>query len=211
MRLALVLLSAFFAFPAGAASLTATVLDAKGKPVEDAVVFLAEVKGKHKAPSKPAVMDQVGKVFVPHVLAVVVGSKVDFPNKDEIHHHVYSFSKTKRFDLPLYKGKPQAPIVMDAPGVVKLGCNIHDWMQGYIFVAQNPYFALTGKDGKAALAGVPAGEFKVGVWSPRRKQPVEESYQAVTLAKKDAKSVTFKLKFGPKPDLKPPVGGYGKY
>ncbi len=194
-----------------AASLSATVLDLKGKPVEDAVVFLAEVPGKHKAPSKPAIMDQVGKVFAPHVLAVLAGTKVDFPNKDEIHHHVYSFSKPKRFDLPLYKGKPQAPIVMDEPGVVKLGCNIHDWMQGYIFVAQNPHFALTGKDGKAKLDGVPAGAFKVGVWSPRRKQPVEESFQTVTLTKKDSKAVAFKLKFGAKPDLKPPVGGYGKY
>ncbi len=209
MKLSLAL--CMLATSANAAGITATVLDSSGKPVENALVFISEVPGRHKAPSKPVVMDQIGKMFVPHAMAVLAGTKVDFPNKDDIHHHVYSFSKAKRFDLPLYKGKPQSPVVMDAPGIVKLGCNIHDWMQGHIFVAQNPYFAMTGKDGKASLKDVPAGSFKVGVWSPRRRQAVEESFQAVTLAKKDAKTLSFKLKFGPKPETKAPAGGYGKY
>lgn len=206
------LLSLLLLAPAArAAVISATVLDTSGKPVEGAFVFIAAAPGRHKAPSKPVVMDQVGKMFVPHAMVVLAGTKVDFPNKDELHHHVYSFSKPKRFDLPLYKGKPQAPVVMDTPGVVKLGCNIHDWMQGYIFVVQNPYFAMTDKNGKAELKEVPAGAYKVGVWSPRRKQPVEETFQPLTLAKKDAKTVAFKLKFGPKPETKAPAGGYGKY
>lgn len=196
---------------ASAATLTATVLDQKGKPVEGAVVFVHEAKGRFKAPSKSAVMDQVAKTFVPHILPVLAGTKVEFPNQDEIHHHVYSFSKTKRFDLPLYKGKPAAPVVMETTGVVKLGCNIHDWMQGYILVLANPFFALTDKDGAARLENLPAGSYQIGVWSPRRKQPVEESFQTATLAKKEAAALTFRLKFAAKPDLKPPVGAYGRY
>ena len=195
MRIAPFLL-VLLATRASAAAIEVTVVDLKGKPVPEAVAFLYKVPGKFKAPKKPAVMDQIDKVFVPHVLPVLAGTSVRFPNKDAIHHHVYSFSKEKKIDLPLYKGEPPAPITLDVPGVVKLGCNIHDWMLGYIVVLENPYFAPTGKDGKARIENVPPGKYKLALWSGRRKQPVEESLQDVVVPKKgDAKAV-FKLKFG---------------
>ncbi|WP_196767929.1 hypothetical protein, partial [Streptobacillus moniliformis] len=76
---------------------------------------------------------------MPHVLAITVGSEVRFPNRDKLRHQVYSFSKAKTFDLPLYSGHPAAPVRFDEIGVVELGCNIHDGMIGYIVVLDTPH------------------------------------------------------------------------
>jgi plastocyanin len=112
---------------ARAPSVEASVTDQSGKPVLDAVVTLMPVGGPPPAlRPMPAVMDQVNKEFVPAVLPVVVGTPVSFPNRDNIRHHVYSFSPAKKFELPLYMGTPSAPVVFDKPGAVALGCNIHD-------------------------------------------------------------------------------------
>ena len=179
-----------------AGEISATVEDQKGRAVQGAVVFIYEVKGaSFKPPAELAVMDQIDKLFVPYVLPVLAGSRVRFPNKDNIHHHVYSFSKTKKFDLPLYKGEPAEPITLETPGIVKLGCNIHDWMRGFIVVLGNPYFALTGADGKAKLT-VPAGSYQLVVWSDRIKGAVESTLQPVVVGKKGVVQESFKQKFG---------------
>ena len=82
------------------------------------------------------------------VLPIVVGTEVRFPNRDQISHHVYSFSRTKSFELPLYKGEDAPPVLFDKPGVVKIGCNIHDWMSAIILVLPNTHFATTDDDGR---------------------------------------------------------------
>jgi plastocyanin len=180
-----------------AGEIEATVSDAAGKPAKDAIVFVYEVPGKtFPPPTESAAMDQVDLEFVPHVLPVLAGTKVRFPNKDKTHHHIYSFSKAKKFELPLYKGEEAAPVVMDKAGVVKLGCNIHDWMLGYILVLDNPYFARTGADGKATIAGVPAGEYQVAVWSERYKGEVEDTRQKIAVHEKGA-AARFTVKLGP--------------
>jgi hypothetical protein len=97
------------------------------------------------------------------------GAAVTFPNKDNIRHHVYSFSATKPLDLKLYSGVPAKPVVFDKPGAVKLGCNIHDWMVGYVYVVDTPYFAKTDKTGSARLDGLPAGDYQLRVWHPYMK------------------------------------------
>ena len=97
------------------------------------MVFVDTLPPGVTAPSpteRTAAMDQVHKQFVPHVLPVVVGTAVTFPNHDQIHHHVYSFSRAKTFEMPLYKGENAPPVAFDQPGAVKIGCNIHDWMDG---------------------------------------------------------------------------------
>lgn len=183
--------------PAWAGDIAATVADSAGKPVAEAVVFVYDVPGgKFEAPGEPVIMDQIEKEFVPRVLPVLAGTKVRFPNKDNTHHHIYSFSKTKKFEVPLFKDEPADPVIMDKPGVVKLGCNIHDWMLGYIMVLDNPYFAATGSDGKALLSGVPAGEYQVAVWSERLKGPVEATLQKVKVGAAGAKAA-FKPTLGP--------------
>jgi len=187
----------FMAAGASASDIIATVSDEAGKPVEDAVVFVYELPGNFHPPKLPAIMDQIDKELVPHVLPVLVGTKVKFPNKDNIHHQLYSFSKAKEFELPLYKGKEPRPIVMDKVGVVKLGCNIHDWMLGYIFVLENPYFAATDSKGQAVLKGVPKGKHAVAVWSERLKGSVDDTRQDVVVGR-DAVLAQFRLRLSPK-------------
>ena len=154
---------------ASAAEIAATVKDAAGHPVADAVVVAVPAEGvpRFAPPTARLIMDQIDQEFVPHVKPVLVGSSVYFPNKDNIRHQVYSFSPAKTFELPLYAGTPAKPIVFDKPGVVVLGCNIHDWMIGYIYVSESPYFAKTGPDGSAQLKDLPPRQYTVRVWHPQ--------------------------------------------
>jgi len=104
---------------------------------------------------------------------VLVGTRVAFPNRDKVQHHVYSVSPAKRFEIPLYIGDSKEAIVFDHPGVVTLGCNIHDWMVAYVVVLSTPYFAKTGADGSALVAALPPGHYRLSVWHPRLKAAVE--------------------------------------
>jgi plastocyanin len=151
------------------AEIVATVTDQQGKAVADAVVVALPADGNARLPGKPReqLIDQVDKQFVPKVQAVLVGTPVTFPNNDHVRHHVYSFSAAKRFELPLYAGVPAQPIVFDKPGLVVLGCNIHDWMIGYVYVSESPYFAKTGADGKATMVDLPPRTYIVRVWHPQ--------------------------------------------
>ena len=161
----------FAAAPLCAADFTVTVTDAKGNPVENAVVALKpETVPPLSAETAPAQIIQKGKQFLPLVTVIQAGGKVEFPNQDSVQHHVYSFSKPKRFDIPLYKQSTPKPVVFETAGVVILSCNIHDWMKAYIFVAGTPYFAKSGLNGVARIVGLPSGKFQVEFWHPRLKK-----------------------------------------
>jgi plastocyanin len=178
------------------------VKDDRGKPIADVIVSLTP-PGPAPAPRPaPVVIDQQNKEFVPPILAVQVGTSVTFPNRDNIRHHVYSFSPAKRFELPLYIGTPAAPVVFDTPGVVVLGCNIHDWMVGYVYVLATPYFARTAEEGKARLADVPPGAYEARVWHPRMKGEPEKTGKPITITTGDPGQVTFVLAL--KPERRPP-------
>jgi hypothetical protein len=97
---------------------------------------------------------------------VNVGANVEFPNSDSVSHQVYSFSAAKRFQLPLYKGEAHPPVTFDRPGLVVLGCNIHDSMVGYIYVTPAPYFGTTDTGGSVTLRDLPRGDYRVTIWSP---------------------------------------------
>jgi plastocyanin len=168
------------------------VTDDAGKPLNDAVVFATPLAGKPSGAPKSAVIDQVRKEYVPHVSAVQVGAQVSFPNRDQIRHSVYSFSEPKTFELPLYKGAPSSPVVFDKPGVVVLGCNIHDWMKAYVYVTETAYFGVTDKSGKADLAEVPPGEYSVDVWHPRVKEGTESTAQRISVGSEGG-SVSFQI------------------
>jgi plastocyanin len=153
---------------AGAAQITASIADAAGIPVEDAVVALYPTTAQPPSnqPKPNVALDQVKKQFVPHVLAIETGTTLYFPNSDAIRHQVYSFSEAKRFELKLYAGKSAAPVLFDQPGVVVLGCNIHDWMSAYVYVVATPLFAKTDKEGHAVIKA-PPGSYDFRVWHPR--------------------------------------------
>jgi len=143
------------------------------EPVESAVVTLRPLDGDIATRPITAVMDQRGRKFLPQILVVSTGSSVTFPNSDQIRHHVYSFSKARQFDLKLYSSAQTPSVTFDVPGVVTLGCNIHDWMRGYIYVTGDPYFKTTNAEGHAKFFGLVAGRYRYTVWHPRlpRDQP----------------------------------------
>jgi len=170
----------------------AMVADEKGKPIEDAVVSMTPLGTMPAAPPpSTALMDQHDKEFVPYVLPVYVGTRVTFPNRDNIRHHVYSFSSAKKFELPLYIGTPAAPVVFDKPGVVALGCNIHDWMLAYIDVLTAPYFVKTAADGKARLEGLAPGADEARVWHPRLRGDADKTGKPLPLAAVEPAQVAF--------------------
>jgi plastocyanin len=192
VSVAVVSAGAAFMADSRAGVVDAVVTDDKGKPVEDAVVSLTSTSAPASAPAPPsALMDQVDKEFVPYVLPVYVGASVSFPNRDNIRHHVYSFSSAKKFELPLYIGTPAAPVVFPKPGVVALGCNIHDWMLAYIYVVPTPYFAKTVADGQAHLEGLAPGAWEARVWHPRMKGEPEKTTKLLTLAAGEPVQVAF--------------------
>ena len=146
-------------------SIQVTVSDDKGRTLPDAVVFLDSPAAR--AAYKPRMgveVEQLAKQFVPSVAVVTVGSQVSFPNRDKVRHHVYSFSPAKTFDLKLYTGTPANPVLFDRPGVVVLGCNIHDLMISWILVLETPHFGKTAANGQVALADVPPGTYQLKVW-----------------------------------------------
>ena len=182
-------------YPGSAAQLIAIVQDADGRPLANAVV-LAFPEDARLPAVKPGieVIDQIDKEFVPYVKAVRVGALVQFPNKDNIRHHVYSFSPSKTFELPLYSGTPAAPVLFDKVGIVKIGCNIHDWMLGYVYVTDAPYFAKTAKEGRAELDQLPRGSYRVRVWHPRMEGSEDRTVKHVSLEDESTVSREWKLK-----------------
>ena len=151
-----------------AATLTIDVRDAAGQPLPNSVVLI-------DSPNKPAgVMRSAGSyqmaqqniMFAPHILIVPVGASVTFPNRDRVRHHVYSFSAAKKFNLKLYGKDETRSVVFDKPGVVSLGCNIHDAMNAFIFVVDTPFAMTTDAQGRVTIPNVPAGTVTVRVWNP---------------------------------------------
>jgi len=173
------------------------VVGPDGKGIAEAVVFVQSPVDSASAPTRPrAAMDQVNKTFVPGLLPIVVGTEVRFPNHDQIHHHVYSFSRTKTFELPLYKGQDARPVLFDKLGAVTIGCNIHDWMSGVILVLPTGHYAVTDENGRFTLAGLPAGAYTVAAWHARRRGKLEETAQQVQLAA-TTPEITFTLALEP--------------
>lgn len=137
----------------------------KGGKDKGVVVYLQDVPGPLEKP-KNATVKQREKQFDPPLTIVVKGTTVDFPNEDKIFHNVFSVSKAARFDLGLYKSGTQKSVEMKREGVIDVYCNIHPDMVAKIKVLGNPYYTVTGPDGKFAIQGVPAGEYPIVAWLP---------------------------------------------
>ena len=173
------------ATPAAAVDLTVSVRGDDGAPLADAVVLVHVPGGSPAGPirySWPATMTQQNIAFNPYVLIVPVGPTVGFPNKDKVRHHVYSFSAAKKFELKLYGQQEERTVTFDKTGVVALGCNIHDSMIGYIYVADTPFAAKTNAAGEAVIHGLPSGPGTLSVWHPDMKgrNPLDKALNLAT-------------------------------
>ena len=151
-----------------AASVQVLVQDKAGRPLQDAIVFLesadasrARLAGKSLTGIE---IQQVNRQFEPRVVVVPQGTAIQFPNRDNVRHHVYSFSAAKNFELKLYSGTPANPVVFDKSGVAVLGCNIHDHMVAWVVVVDTPYYGKSAAAGRVTLPQVPPGAYRLRVW-----------------------------------------------
>ena len=181
---------------ASAGEVSATLTDAAGKPVADAVLSLTPLDAPAPAtpPATGVEIAQIGEQYRPYVTPVRVGTVVEFPNKDPVQHHLYSVSKPKPFEKPLYESGSSETVLFDKPGAVTLGCNIHDWMVAYVLVLETPWFAKSSAEGRVAVAGLPAGRYRLDLWHPRLASPVTRE---VTVAEDSALAENFQLRLKP--------------
>ncbi len=205
---------------ARAGDLTVTVKGAKGDLIADAVVSLVPLDRSAPPPAAqtaPVEIAQEDEQYQPFLTVVRVGTRVDFPNKDRIQHHIYSASETKKFEKPLYAPGARESITFDQPGVVALGCNIHDWMVAYVVVLDTPWFARSGANGTVTLPGVAAGRYRVDVWHPRLLGPDRKSARVpvsreVTVSEGMASMESFTLTLAPDRRIKrSPAAKSGNY
>lgn len=179
--------------PAVAASVKLLVVDAAGKPLNDAVVFLESREARNAVrPAEGVEMAQLAKQFNPRVLVVPVGTAVGFPNRDVVRHHVYSFSPAKTFELKLYSGTSASPVVFDKAGVAVLGCNIHDKMAAWILVVETPYYGRSVESGRVVIDNVPPSNYRLRVWHPSLPPGAPALDQALVLGATGVE-LTFRL------------------
>lgn len=155
--------------------------DEHGLPVRDAVVEVMPSAGfpdRIKFPWRMA-MAQKNQQFVPGTLIVARGNTVAFPNLDRVRHSVYSFSKPARFEIDLYGRDQSRSQRFAVAGSVKLGCNIHDQMRGYIRVTETPFVGKTDQNGYITLHSIPRGTAKLTVWHPQLRAPRNELVRSI--------------------------------
>lgn len=195
---------------ANPSKLAVTITD-DGDPVEYAVASLTPLDSAvmENYPHDDAVIAQEDKEYDPYVTAVMVGTKASFPNRDIVQHHIYSVSKAKRFEKPLYAPGSSETEVFDKVGIVTLGCNIHDWMVAYVIVLPTPWFKKTGPEGVAILAGMPPGRYELQVWQPRISKVIK---QEITLHEGDNPAIEVSVKLKPDRRIRrAPTGRSGGY
>ncbi len=177
MRAILVCLALLAAVVDGQAGTLTGKVRSRANDQSDTVVYAEKIPPEPLTPPKESqVLDQVNLTFVPHVLPVVVGTTVAFPNSDEVRHNVFSPSPAKRFNLGTYPRSVSRTLTFDKPGEVILLCNVHAEMSAYVLVLETRHFVVTGNDGSYTLKNLPPGRYKVTVWHEKFKsvtQPVE--------------------------------------
>lgn len=156
-----------------AAELTCTLTNAKGgDPLAEASVALLPLDQPAPAVAAGTEIEiaQEDQEFSAFLTIVQTGTKVVLPNRDNVQHHVYSLSRPRRFELPLYNPGQTESIVFELEGQVTIGCNIHDWMISHVVVVPTPWFAKTDAEGAARLTA-PPGRYRLEIWHPRMAKP----------------------------------------
>jgi plastocyanin len=136
---------------------------------------------------RPLVIAQHGESFVPHVLPVLKGDAVEFPNRDAVFHNVFSLSSSRSFDLGRYPRPQTKSVKFDRTGVVKVFCHIHSDMSSVVYVLDNPYFTVPERDGTFRLSGVPPGEYRLVAWHEHAKHPATRTVRIVAGATAEAR------------------------
>lgn len=196
---------------------------AAGRGNSDVVVWLRPLDAVTKpvdAAPRRAKLVQIHKTFEPHLLVVEVGSVVDFPNRDPFFHNVFSLFEGKRFDLGLYEAGATNSVRFDRVGVSFLFCNIHPEMSAVVVAVDTPYYGVTDRSGRVAIASVPDGQYEVHYWSERALPEVlkqltttvvvsggAQAIPAIEIAENPNFTATHKNKYG-QDYAPPPNNGY---
>jgi len=186
----------------GAAELDVAVSTTKG-PVAEAVVAIVAHGGapiaRDPAPATK-IIDQKNEAFIPFVEIFRLGDSVVFRNSDQTRHHVYSFAPARQFEFVLTPGQSSAPLRLEHAGAIAVGCNIHDHMITYLYVADAPWVERTGSDGKARVPVLPPGDYDVSVWHPLLRPGRDAPQQALHVGATDEHvQLTFTLALLPDP------------
>ena len=169
--LPMALLGLIYANAATAIPVKVSVTNVSGAPSADTIVVFDPLDGTPAPTQDTAVIDQINKTFVPRVNVMRTGTAVAFPNSDRIRHQVYSFSTPHPFTLKLYAGSPRTEVIFEKPGMIVLGCNIHDSMMAFVAVVDSPYFKKTPASGIAEM-DLPPGRYRLRVWNPNMTMAV---------------------------------------
>jgi plastocyanin len=192
LRFALPTALLFLAGPAFASPAEVAVVDRSGHPLADAVVELATAGPETVSPTRQlsteAVIDQRHETFLPLVTVVRKGGHVIFTNNDTTMHQVYSFSPIRQFAFEIDEGQRSPPVVFDKPGVAAIGCNIHDRMITYVYVADGPLTEKTDRKGEALFADLPPGNYRGTVWHPQLAPGAAPSSFSLVVAERGAKA-----------------------
>lgn len=180
----IVLMLAVFPGVAAAGKIAGTVKTSGLRTPANVLVYLSEAPpASGDLSGVKFVIDQRNLEFIPHVLPVLVGAAVEFPNNDQVEHNVFSLSRTKQFNLGSYKAGESKTVIFDKPGIVELRCDVHAEMAAFILVLKNPYFALTDEKGRfeipdssylkqiglAVPEKLPPGKYFVKTWHEKLK------------------------------------------
>ena len=145
------------------------------KDAKDTIVYVEKMDGQFAPPEAHAIMDQQNLTYVPHVLPLLAGTTVDFPNSDTVRHNVFSPpGSTKVFNLGTYDVGVIKTVIFDAIGETPLLCNVHAEMSGYVVALQNPYFVLTDKTGAYTIKDVPSGKYMITTWHEKLRSASQE-------------------------------------
>jgi len=180
-------------------------------PVSDAVVSLRPAAGRVGAAARPnvvvnpqpVVIQQTDREFAPRVTVVPVGSRISLPNNDAVPHSVYSFSAAKQFEFDVYVGSSPQVLTLDKTGVITLGCNIHDWMVGYVVVVDTPLAIKTDVNGAAAFANVLDGDYELRIW--HSQQRVSDHVTAAVVGERNRTQAVVLDVTPPRTRYKPPL------
>lgn len=153
----------------GSGTIIGTVTSRGVKDSKNVIVYLEHVKGNFKVDSIKPNLDQINRVFIPHVLPIMAGTTVRFVNSDSLDHNIFSPSVAKPFNIGTWGYGGTRDIKFDDTGVISLLCNIHSEMSAFIVILQNPFYAQTGLDGKYSIKEIPPGKYVLKIWHEKLK------------------------------------------
>lgn len=201
--LTLSILTYLFCFSLQALELEIKVYNPLKAPIKNIVVYLEKNDGEFLGKTEKTIeIKQVNKSFAPYISVIQSGNTVLFHNQDDITHHIYSPIGENKFAFKIKSGQQKTMDSFTHTGEVTMGCNIHDWMSGYLLILDTPYFDKTNEQGVALLKIENTGDYKVTIWHPQMNEPNHRITQNISLTSDQKLAITLTQAMSPLPEQK---------